>query len=93
MLSRGGKTATGKGGDGNALVHHGSRLDPREAFREKRTVMDTVHVLPVNDLIEHELEDCPCGPQLEPVFDADGSCGWLISHQSLDGRENHEARS
>lgn len=52
----------------------------------------TVHVLPVNDVIEHEDEgvDCICGPTVEPVFDADGACGWLISHNSLDGREMDE---
>jgi hypothetical protein len=52
----------------------------------------TVHVLPNNDLIEHEDEgtDCPCGPTTEPVFDADGACGWVITHHSLDGREAHE---
>jgi len=52
----------------------------------------TVHVLPVNDLIEHsEVDtDCLCGPTAEPVFDADGACGWVITHHSLDGREANE---
>ena len=52
----------------------------------------TIHVLPTNDLIEHEDEgtDCPCGPTSEPVFDADGACGWVITHHSLDGREANE---
>ncbi|MGV0042014.1 hypothetical protein [Mycobacterium colombiense] len=52
----------------------------------------TVHVLPNNDLIEHEDDgtDCPCGPTVEPVFDSEGSCGWLITHHSLDGRELDE---
>jgi hypothetical protein len=51
-----------------------------------------VHVLPVDDLIEHDDDgtDCPCGPAVEPVFDDDGACGWLISHHSLDGREQKE---
>lgn len=54
--------------------------------------MSTVHVLPVGDLIEHnsEDEDCPCGPTTEPVMRDDGSCGWLITHHSLDGREKAE---
>ena len=54
--------------------------------------MSTVHVLPVNDLIEHvEVDDeCPCGPDVEAVFRDDGSNGWLITHHSLDGRERHE---
>lgn len=50
-----------------------------------------VHVRPVNDLIEHDLTDeCVCGPTTEPVPRGDGSVGWLITHDSLDGRELHE---
>lgn len=48
------------------------------------------HVLPVNDLIEHEDvgEDCVCGPDVELVVsDVDGSDGWVVKHHSLDGRE------
>ena len=53
---------------------------------------ETVHVLPVNDLIAHEDvgSDCICGPAIEPVFDPDGACGWVITHHSLDGRELSE---
>ena len=52
----------------------------------------TVHVYPNNDLIDHDTEsgDCPCGPTSEPVFDADGACGWVVTHHSLDGRELNE---
>ncbi|MFE3461382.1 hypothetical protein ACFXKD_27880 [Nocardiopsis aegyptia] len=50
----------------------------------------TVHVVPLGDLIEHEDEDCPCGPTPEPVEADDGSIGWVITHHSLDGRELHE---
>lgn len=47
-----------------------------------------VHVVPVNDLIEHETsEDCPCGPTAEAVKRDDGSVGWVITHHALDGRE------
>ncbi len=51
--------------------------------------MSTVHVLPVNDLIEHEDvgDGCPCGPTVEPVEADDGVIGWIITHHSLDGRE------
>ena len=51
--------------------------------------MSTVHVFPVNDLIEHDTDtgDCVCGPTTEPVIGCDGSCGWVIVHHSLDGRE------
>lgn len=55
---------------------------------------ETWHVLPNNDLIEHEDEtdNCPCGPTVEPVIAEDGSCGWVITHHSLDGRELNEPR-
>lgn len=54
---------------------------------------DTYHVVPVDDLIEHDTsgeEDCICGTDTEPVEREDGSMGWLVSHYSLDGRELHE---
>ena len=51
----------------------------------------TVHVIPRNDLIEHDTngDDCVCGPELEQVESANGD-GWLIKHHSLDGSEEHE---
>lgn len=54
-----------------------------------------VHVLPINDLIDHEDagSDCPCGPTVEPVPRDDGSMGWLIVHHSLDGREKREGKA
>ena len=43
-----------------------------------------VHVLPVNDLCEHEeSEDCVCGPRVEED-------GMVVVHNSLDGREQDE---
>jgi hypothetical protein len=52
---------------------------------------DDLHVHPLHDLIEHELTgDCPCGPRPEPVKRDDGSVGWLLVHNSLDGREKRE---
>ena len=52
----------------------------------------TIHVLPIGDLIDHDSEgdECVCGPTSEPVKRDDGSIGWLITHHSLDGRENTE---
>jgi hypothetical protein len=49
----------------------------------------TIHVFPVDDLVEHELEgdDCVCGPEAQPVERDDGSFGWVLTHHSLDGRE------
>jgi hypothetical protein len=56
-------------------------------------VSDTYHVVPVNDLIEHDTSDetdCICGPETGPIERDDGTFGWVISHHSLDGRELHE---
>jgi hypothetical protein len=55
--------------------------------------MATVHVLPVDDLVEHEDagDDCLCGPRVEPVEDEKtGAVGWVIVHYSMDGRERRE---
>lgn len=53
--------------------------------------MSTQHVVPVNDLVEHDSStasgECVCGPRVEAVFREDGSNGWVIVHHSLDGRE------
>lgn len=51
--------------------------------------MSTVHVYPVDDIIDHDTDggDCPCGPTTEPVPADDGYIGSLIIHRSLDGRE------
>jgi hypothetical protein len=53
--------------------------------------MSHVNVVPVDDLIGHEDSDeCPCGPELQPVERDDGTIGWILSHHSLDGREKDE---
>lgn len=50
--------------------------------------MKVAHVVPTDDLIEHELnDDCPCGPESTLVSRDDGSTGWVVAHNSLDGRE------
>lgn len=50
---------------------------------------DDVHVYPINDLVDHELDgdDCVCGPTAEPAGRDDGSIGWVLVHHALDGRE------
>lgn len=49
------------------------------------------HVYPVNDLIEHTIDDdCVCGPTQYPARRDDGSIGWIVVHYSLDGREQRE---
>lgn len=53
---------------------------------------DDLHVVPVADLIEHQLtDDCACGPTCEPVPRDDGTIGWVYTHHSLDGREATES--
>lgn len=53
----------------------------------------TVHVHPIDDLISHDLlsDSCVCGPASIPVFGPNGSCGWVVVHASLDGREVEHA--
>lgn len=53
--------------------------------------MTTLHVAPVADQVDHTAtDDCVCGPTTEPVLRGDGSCGWVLTHHSLDGREGRE---
>lgn len=53
---------------------------------------EPLHIVPINDLIEHDtVGACPCGPRDHPVKRDDGSVGWLVVHHSLDGREQIEA--
>jgi hypothetical protein len=50
-----------------------------------------VHVLPIADLTEHQLDDdCPCGPSSEFLKAGDGCDAWLHIHHALDGREANE---
>lgn len=54
---------------------------------------DHVHIMPINDLVEHEADDdgeCPCGPEVQPVEREDGSIGWVYVHNALDGRDLEE---
>jgi len=55
--------------------------------------MADVHVLPVNDWVEHQHAtgtECACGPTTEPVPRDDGSMDWMVVHHALDGREARE---
>lgn len=52
--------------------------------------MSEVHVVPLNDLIEHEDHGCVCGPDVEHLPSPDGD-GWVVTHHSLDGREQRES--
>lgn len=50
----------------------------------------SVHIIPTDDLVEHDETECICGPTHQPVIRDDGSCGWITIHASLDGREATE---
>jgi hypothetical protein len=51
--------------------------------------MATVHVMPSEDLVEHDGDgdDCICGVTVEYLINQYGQAGKLILHHSLDGRE------
>ena len=53
---------------------------------------ETIHVVPLGDLIEHITDgtDCLCGPSIEYLGEGGDGDAWLISHHSLDGRELEE---
>jgi hypothetical protein len=59
--------------------------------------MATVHVFPIGDLVEHDTSGdqpgCVCGPALEHVPNPHGPDGWLVTHHSLDGREEREGEN
>lgn len=53
----------------------------------------SVHVVPVDDLIDHDLADtCTCGPADQSVIRDDDSIGWITVHHSLDDREQWEGK-
>lgn len=57
---------------------------------ELETSPPTIHVVPDDDLIAHEIsDDCPCGPDQVPVTHKK-LVGWRVDHASLDGREAGE---
>lgn len=56
---------------------------------------DGCHVVPVNDIVEHELsEDCECGPEVLYINPDTGvpfsSGGRLVTHNAADQREKDE---
>lgn len=54
-------------------------------------IRDGLHILPVDDLMEHDLcADCFCGPRISVEPDPDGQYGWIYVHAFLDGREQAE---
>lgn len=56
---------------------------------------NVAHVVPVDDLIEHDTSeeagiDCVCGPRIEYLPTEENGDAWVIVHNSLDGRERFE---
>lgn len=50
--------------------------------------MKAVHVVPVDDILEHDSNDsCPCLPQLEVVTADENPVGWIYVHAAWDGRK------
>jgi hypothetical protein len=48
-----------------------------------------LHIVPVDDLIEHDTDGapCACGATTELHIGCCGNTGRLVTHYSLDGRE------
>jgi hypothetical protein len=58
---------------------------------DRRADEHELHVVPLNDLIEHDTTGtCTYGPTDQPMKRDDGSVGWLTIHHSIDGREANE---
>lgn len=73
-------------GDAPRIVGTGARF-----VAVPPTGTTTAHVIPVDDLVEHDVgEDRACGPTPESVKQDDGSVVWVVTHHSLDGRERGE---
>lgn len=65
-------------------------MDVIPGWRVDRPLRGRIQVLPVDDLVEHELEEgCVCGPTLEllPGVGLAGGEEWALVHHALDGRE------
>ena len=69
-------------------------LSPEQSTLSKKqaqwAVMDqeaTVHIVPIDDLVEHDLDglECMCGPEVD--FSGERP---MVSHASLDRREDGE---
>lgn len=48
----------------------------------------SIHAVPVDDLVEHEVNedgDCVCGPKVRLVETEQGD-QWIVTHQALDRR-------
>lgn len=46
-----------------------------------------LHVVPIGDLLEHEIPRCWCDYETEEVSQTDGGSGTIVVHRAIDGRE------
>ena len=44
----------------------------------------SLNLVPEQDVIDHDGEDCVCGPRSEPCPRPDGSMSWVHIHHRLD---------
>ena len=47
---------------------------------------DNSHVVPLNDTVGHEVDDCACIPHIEPIECPDGAVTFQSTHNAWDGR-------
>jgi len=60
--------------------------------RRDRATETHVHVLPIDDTREHvESAECWCQPKVSKVENFAGGYGYVLTHNSADGRELLEA--
>lgn len=48
-------------------------------------------MIPHDDLIEHEPDECVCGPARIPIVAGDGAQSQLVIHRRLDSRGDEPA--
>ncbi len=79
--------------DGVTILATDNDVNEQGGWRYFELANGAVHVVPVNDAVDHLSEGCTCGPTDDPVKRDDGSVGWVVIHHSLDGREAAERTS
>ena len=63
--------------------------DTAAGWKTEETTDDEVHVHPLEDLVDHVLDEdmCICGPWVECIPREDARDGWMYTHHALDGRD------
>ena len=49
-----------------------------------------IHIVPIDDLQPHHVEECSCDADITVHVAADGFASWRVSHNSFDRRELSE---